>query len=203
MKTRKLLAKIFSTVFHPLIMPVIMIIIVFAVPSLFSMVPRAVMWYTIGITVGFVTVIPAIGMILLKKFNIISNYELTERTERLYPLLITILSTGIGFLILRDVQYIPVILRLYLVLIVLLSVFSLITMWWKISMHLMGIGGLCGFLFYMGACFSIELRWEIIVSFLAAGLLGYARMELKRHTPMQVLAGFALGFGAVAGLMWQ
>ncbi|MGL5682970.1 MAG: hypothetical protein ACRDDZ_07935 [Marinifilaceae bacterium] len=202
MKTSTLLARIFSVVFHPLFMPIIMIIVVFCVPSVFSAVPKTIKWLTTCVSVAFMTIVPALGMLSLKKLNLISNYELTVRTERVYPLLITILSVGVGFLILRGVEQIPVVLRLYLVLIVLLSVFSLITMWWKISMHMLGIGGLCGFLFYMGARVGVDVRWELMLAFIAAGMLGFARLKLKRHTPMQVLCGFLLGFGAVAGLMW-
>ena len=49
---------------------------------------------------------------------------------------------------------------------------------------------------------GVDVRVVLMLTFVAAGLLGFARLKLKRHTPMQVLCGFLLGFGMVAGLMW-
>lgn len=202
MKYTTISSIIISSVLHPLVMPILMILILFCVPSVFSMIPLSMKLLTLGLSILFVTIIPAFGMIVLKYYKLISNYELTIRLERVYPLLITIVSVGCGFLAIKGFNYIPLVKQLYLVFIVLLSIFALITMWWKISMHMTGIGGLCGFLFLLGAHYSIPLQGEMMMALLGAGLLGFARLALKRHTPMQVLMGFLLGFAVIAVLMW-
>ena len=56
------------------------------------------------------------------------------------------------------------------------------------------IGGLLGGLMGISYIYSINPFWGFIAGFLIAGLVGTARVELRRHTLGQVFAGFALGF---------
>ena len=46
----------------------------------------------------------------------------------------------------------------------------------------------------ISAAYAAVLAQAIIVVLVIAGLLGTSRIFLKRHTPMQVYAGFCLGF---------
>ena len=73
--------------------------------------------------------------------------------------------------------------------------FSLcINFFWKISAHALGIGGLLGGIMGVARIHLINPYWGFIIILLAAGLVGTSRIFLKRHTPMQVYAGFCLGF---------
>ena len=73
--------------------------------------------------------------------------------------------------------------------------FSLcINFFWKISAHTLGIGGLLGGIMGVARIHLINPYWGFIIILLAAGLVGTSRIFLKRHTPMQVYAGFCLGF---------
>ena len=65
---------------------------------------------------------------------------------------------------------------------------------WKISAHAIGIGGLLGAIMGVARIHMINPYWAFIVVLIVAGLLGTSRIFLKRHTPMQVYAGFCLGF---------
>ena len=65
---------------------------------------------------------------------------------------------------------------------------------WKISAHAIGIGGLLGGVMGVARIHMINPYWAFIVVLIVAGLLGTSRIFLKRHTPMQVYAGFCLGF---------
>jgi membrane-associated phospholipid phosphatase len=81
---------------------------------------------------------------------------------------------------------------------------TLITLFWKISAHAVGTGGLLGFLFGIVYSFAaVELLYPTLVCVLAAGLLLSARLYLNAHTPAEVGAGFLLGlticFTAVVG----
>jgi membrane-associated phospholipid phosphatase len=81
---------------------------------------------------------------------------------------------------------------------------TLITLFWKISAHAVGTGGLLGFLFGIVYSFAAtELLYPTLVCVLATGLLLSARLYLNAHTPVEVGAGFLLGltvcFTAVVG----
>lgn len=79
---------------------------------------------------------------------------------------------------------------------VIIFVAAFITIMWNISLHTIGVGGLVGLL--------CTLRHEPMIGDMAlvlfpamivlAGLVGSARLYLKAHTPLQIYAGYALGF---------
>ena len=70
----------------------------------------------------------------------------------------------------------------------------IITFFWKISMHMIGIGGLAGAMMALSFRFGLDLWLLFSVIILASGLLGVARLQLKAHSPSQVYVGFVLGF---------
>lgn len=65
---------------------------------------------------------------------------------------------------------------------------------WKISAHMIGIGGLCGALLAIIFKHSIESVWIFYSAIIVAGLIGFARLKLEAHTPSQVYSGYILGF---------
>jgi membrane-associated phospholipid phosphatase len=73
----------------------------------------------------------------------------------------------------------------------------LINLRWKISAHMVGIGGVLGAVIGISERFMQNLNGTIIVLFLVAGMIGYARLKLDAHTSLQVYAGFATGFGCL------
>jgi membrane-associated phospholipid phosphatase len=62
---------------------------------------------------------------------------------------------------------------------------------------MIGIGGLCGMFFVLNVWSSILFN-HLITSILLAGSVGFARLYLKAHTPMQILLGFLLGFFSIS-----
>ena len=69
-----------------------------------------------------------------------------------------------------------------------------INFFWKISAHMLGIGGLLGGIMGIAQIHMMNPYWAFIIVFIIAGLLGTSRIFLRKHTPMQVYAGFCLGF---------
>jgi membrane-associated phospholipid phosphatase len=80
---------------------------------------------------------------------------------------------------------------------VIVMIFAIIiTIWWKISAHMFGIGSLVGGV--MGVSYFVEKTnssFLIMILFILSGFVGTSRLILRRHTPGQVYAGFLLGFG--------
>jgi len=75
-----------------------------------------------------------------------------------------------------------------------IAIALLVTLKWKISVHMLGVGGLLGAL--IGLNYRFSLDWLIIIIFvtLLSGLIGFARLETKSHNPNQVYIGFLIGF---------
>ena len=59
---------------------------------------------------------------------------------------------------------------------------------------MIGIGGLLGGIMGISRVYLLNPYWAFIIVLLIAGLLGGARIQLKKHPPAQVYAGFGLGF---------
>jgi len=79
---------------------------------------------------------------------------------------------------------------------------TIITIRWKISIHMVGIGGMVGGLLSISQYLSVDFTWAILAVMVAAGLLGTARMILNTHTPIQIYSGFVLGFVCEYLILW-
>lgn len=83
---------------------------------------------------------------------------------------------------------------------------SIISIYWRISLHTIGMGGLTALLFYLVFAtpqpFSSYALQMLPFCIIAAGLAGTARLYLKAHTSAQIYVGYIVGFIATfAGMM--
>lgn len=77
-----------------------------------------------------------------------------------------------------------------------LSILFILTIsyFWKISAHLVGWGGLVGLVFSLSMRFNTDLMLFMILVVLLTGCVGFARLRLNAHSPLQIYAGFMVGF---------
>ena len=79
---------------------------------------------------------------------------------------------------------------------VLLLVLTLITFWYKISIHAAGVSGLVGILLALALNYPNPVIGRLLIVFLiCSGLVMSARLQLNAHTPMEILSGSLLGSG--------
>jgi hypothetical protein len=141
-------------------------------------------------------ILPLLTLPILWRFRLIRNLSLEDRQDRVWMLLVIIILAFLGFWLLRLLAYTEMAQRLYLILVIQLSLVLIITLKWKISLHMIGIGSLCGVLLIL-EYFGFAQGW-LMVSFILAGLLASCRLYLKKHSPWQVYIGFLLGMGVVS-----
>lgn len=120
--------------------------------------------------------------------------ELSDRHERVVPYLIFITSIMVCAFYMYKMMLPFWFISLLLGACVALILALLINFFWKISAHAIGTGGLLGGIMGVARIHLINPYWAFIIVILIAGLVGTSRIFLKRHTPMQVYAGFCLGF---------
>jgi hypothetical protein len=70
---------------------------------------------------------------------------------------------------------------------------ALINLKYKISAHMVGIGGMLGGLMAISSLTQFDMTVYYILVILVAGLIGFARLILKEHQPYQLYLGFLLG----------
>ena len=98
-----------------------------------------------------------------------------------------------GFFFLKEIfVYAPIIKSIYLgaLYIVLLSL--IITKSWKISLHMLAVGGATGVFLILEMLFGQSQNYLMFFIFLA-GVVGFARYSLKAHDLKQIYTGFILG----------
>ncbi|OON70787.1 hypothetical protein B0919_01895 [Hymenobacter sp. CRA2] len=142
--------------------------------------------------------LPALLIWVLQRLGCISSVELYERRQRPLPLLIAAMAFG-GAALHVGQLYQASSLAIMLAgvgLSVLLTL--IISFFWKISAHGMGMGGAIGLFgaLLLHARLPLAQAWLwLLLAVLLAAAVGWARLRLQAHTPAQVLAGLALGTG--------
>ncbi len=198
----KNLAKTISYVLHPFLMPVYALFFLFSNGSMFTLIPRVTQIYCFIVTLFVMLLMPMLSLPLFKRLQLIRDFHLEDKQERVYPILVTVAFTFLGFWLLGRVAYTHIVQQLYLVLIILLSVFSVVTLRWKMSMHMTAMGGLCGFLLVLGIKYPGDMRGSFMFAMLLAGLLAASRLYLNKHNPLQIYIGFLFGVLAVFGILF-
>lgn len=197
----KYFAQVFSYVLHPLMMPLYALFFIFNIDSLFLLIPASVRLYSYAIT-AMVLVMALLSLPVFKYFRLVSDYGLEIRQERVYPLLVAIIFAFVGFWLMRQIPYINIVRQLYLVFIILLSTFSIVTLCWKMSMHMTAIGAVCGFLFILGTKYFGDARNVFMIMLILSGVLASCRLYLGKHNSLQVYIGFLFGLGLVVGILF-
>lgn len=190
--TKKIFTAI-SWVLHPILMPIsgIFIILSYSHLSLIPVEGKKAILLIVAITTIF---FPMTIMPVLYYQRLITKITVPKRTERLIPLFLSVVFYLFGFYILNKYAA-PLLLQQFLIatiLCVLLA--SIIHLKWKISTHMIGIGGLLGLLSSMGNLFHLHFSWLIMLILFLSGLIGTSRLYLKEHNPFQVYVGFMLGY---------
>ena len=187
-------SKIISYFFHPLLLPTFGLFLIFHLDEAGLWIPSAEMRLLLyAVTFVVTCLFPLINALLLLKMKFISSLEMRTKEERKNPYLISAIfySAESYFLMRWDVPALIQALMLGATLLV-VSVL-LINLFWKISAHMVGIGGLCGMMIAISYRLQINIHPILIALFILAGLIAFARLKLDSHNPAQVYVGFLLG----------
>ncbi|MBL4593817.1 MAG: hypothetical protein JKX68_08390 [Flavobacteriales bacterium] len=190
----KIAAKIISTLFHPLIMPVIGLLIIFNTDSYINYTVPFELKRAFIILVGTSTfVIPLLISLMLLNRKLISSLEMETQKERIIPYAFTIIFYVFTLYMLKKAPISPIIFNFVIGATLSVILAFIINIKWKISAHMIGIGGLIGALICVSILLEIYITPYIIFAILIAGLIGSSRLVLKAHTQLQIYVGFIVG----------
>jgi hypothetical protein len=194
-------AKIISLLFHPLFMPLYGLLIIFSAPTLLGYLPLAVKKILFIIIMINNVIIPLTLLPFFRFRNVISSYLISDRKERIIPMLAVTFLYSITSIIVYRLQ-IPVFLKTFIVATAFLSLgATLVNLWWKISVHSVGVGALVALVFFLSVKMYTSLTWYLIGVILVGGFVLSSRLRLNSHTPAQVWVGFSLGLLGIAFFM--
>ena len=92
----KYIAQTISYVLHPMLMPLYILFFIFNSNTLFAYIPWGVKLYCYLVTVFALLIMPVISLPLFKYFRLIRSYELNDKQERVYPILVAVAFAFLG-----------------------------------------------------------------------------------------------------------
>ncbi len=209
MNTR--LAQVISVLFHPLLMPTFLLgLLFFAAPDVLGI---DVLTPSVRITLlGFVSlttfVIPSLGIYYLFRAKYIKSLHLDDLADRRLPYFLSTFFYAFAtyffsFSLPPLSEIAPEIGIVLGSITVSIGMVGLISLYWKISAHSVGIGGMLGAVLGIIIKFGhTNLMYSFIALILMTGFLISARLKLNAHTPAQVAAGLFLGVSISLVTVW-
>lgn len=192
----KTLSNIVSAIFHPLLWPVYScIIILYLIPtwesvSLTNEIKRAI----ILIVAIFTFVLPSATIILLKVQKIISSYQLSEKQERKWPYLLTLLFNA-GLLGLFSQLNLPLLIsKILWVSTLSIALTFIMNLKIKLSAHMVAVSAILASFWSLNFLQIAFIPNLILLMIYITALVASARIYLKAHTPKEIIIGSLVGF---------
>ena len=187
------LSKVISIVLHPIFMPLLALYLTLkALPSI-AFAINQYLNYIYGIIICCTIILPLLSIFFLIKKGLVGSLEMSNHKERSLPLFITALWMSLGMYILNPTLIYAPLLKAELFGAILIILFAaIISKFWKISLHLLGIGGIVG-VFIALQLMEGGVLYVLLIFIFLSGILGVARMAQKAHNHAQIYIGFLLG----------
>lgn len=142
------------------------------------------------------TLAPMLLIYGLKKIGKVSDYNITFREQRFLPLLVLTFVNVLGYEFMLQLQAPRLLTGILLFNAVNTVLILLVTLQWKISIHLFTLTAGIALLFLKFGAVALWL-------FMLVPLLMWSRIQLKAHNFMQTLVGGIIGFVIMfAELTW-
>jgi hypothetical protein len=192
----KALAQIFSFVFHPLFVSLyVVFFIAFIHPSYFAGFSHADKKNTLLIVVLNTIFFPSIVILLLKALGFINTIFLHTQKDRIVPYMATSIFIFWTYTVFKEQARYPTIVSAFIFGVFLAASGALLAnIYFKISMHAIGMGGLVGIGVIIMQSNTILMTWPLCVALLVAGLVCTSRLIVSNHTSKDIYTGLAVGF---------
>ncbi len=193
------IARGLSYLFHPLLIPTWGLFFVFQLNSYLTyQLSEQGQWFLYLLTFTFTFIAPAFSSFYLYKIGMLSSLHIEKREERWLPFLVTALFYGFTYYLLNRINLPSAFHAMILAASISVGMALIITLWWKISIHMVGIGGLLGIVYLLAVANHLQAQLPLILILLLSGCLGYARLKLEAHNLKQLAGGFVMGFAATS-----
>lgn len=201
--SEKNIARIFSIIFHPILIPswAFLALILYGNPYELGII-SSFKWQLFGIVFATSFMIPAIIILLMQKFRLIKSIMMDSKNERIAPLIVAGIFFYTTHYLLKSLGAVPIF-SIYMLGATTLVIISLVvTIYWKISLHLIGWGGLTAASLVINLITSTNFSTPLIFCILISGFTATSRMLLNSHKPSQIYVGFLTGFCFIFGLFY-
>ncbi len=182
-------------------MPSLGLLVLFFSGTYLSYLPVQLKKWIFGFTFIGTYLIPLGSVYFMYYQGMVQSLHLKSREERLAPLVISLVMYVFCYYLIRRMD-IPETYNAYMLSAAIsVAVSLLITTKYKISIHMVGTGGLLALVGFIAFQMRVNLLFYLLVAIFIAGLVGTARLFLKAHTPTEIYAGFFVGLCTVAATL--
>ncbi|MBL7137262.1 MAG: hypothetical protein ISS17_00620 [Bacteroidales bacterium] len=188
------IARILSLLFHPLLIPTYILVILLGLDTTFSvLLPLQMKLLVIGTILVTTFIFPLFILLIMFRLKIITSIYLPKREDRIFPLIALSIFYYLTFYLIKDI-YLPRYFQLFILGATLLTMVTLlVTLLYRISMHMTALGAVAGLFLGMAIASGGYALILLIGTIVISGLTGSARLKLNAHQPAEVYSGWLMG----------
>lgn len=175
----KRLAQAISILFGPFVWPITLIVIVFK-----SRLPTQQITILLPVLLFLQVGVPYFYIFRAYKRKKISDLDITKREERYRTMAVTCVSFVLSLVVIYFFGN-GLVLRLSILALSVLIINTMITFFWKISLH-MTLNVISALII------NYLYQWQIPFLYMSIPLIFWSRLYLKKHTIMQLIGGLAI-----------
>lgn len=189
-----------SVIFQPIFVPLYSLIILFNADTYITYAVGAEMQqWVYGITVFCSIIFPSGFFYYFYRTGLIQSFHMYTAKERSLPFLTTVVFHMISYIWFTRMPIPSLFPHLVLGAAFSVSTAFIINLKWKVSIHMLGMGGIVGTIIGLILRYQVDALELVIALVILSGVVGYSRLKLNAHTPLQVYFGFILGTMIMTG----
>lgn len=184
------LSRALSWLLHPFVVPLYVLGFMLLTDGFLSRLPASIKSYLAWIVVLYAAIVPMLSIAFMRGLGLLKNFGLHSQRSRLLPLLVGAISYVLCAITLSDVA-VATIIRKFVLAAACCEVLALIvTPFWKISLHLICMGGVTAVFTLLSVAGGGQHFWALVATILLSGALASARLHLGAHNPSQIAVGY-------------
>ncbi|HQW82838.1 MAG TPA: hypothetical protein PK987_00165 [Ferruginibacter sp.] len=195
-KIIKTVAYFFSVVFHPLFVPIYVVaFLIYCHPSYFTGISNGTKTQLLLATFLNTVFFPAFAILIMKGLGFIKSVFLHTQQDRIGPYLSNmIFYFWMARVFFKFEPQLPLVLASFMTAVFLTTAVALIAnIFYKISMHAIGCGGIIGIFIIVMNSNTMLMTWPLSIAFLISGLVCTSRLLISNHTSKDIYMGMLVG----------
>lgn len=192
--TEDRIALALSIIFQPIFVPLYSVIILFNADTYLTYAVQPEVKKFIYLITLLNTIILPIGVFYyFYRAKLIETIHMHTAKERSLPFLTTIVFHMSTYYLFSKAPMPSIFPNLILGATFSVALAFVINLKWKVSIHMLGMGGIVGTIIGLILRYQVDAVQLAMALVILSGFVGYARLRLNAHTPLQVYVGFSLG----------
>lgn len=189
-----------SNCFHPLL-ALTYVAIVLCIFTPMSMLPFKVQAFFVGMVAFYTFLLPALVIVLMHICHVVGHWSLRDRRDRALPFFTNFVCYLVNAVVMHRYGFLPSwVLIAYDGAVFMAFVLWVVSLWWKISAHAIGLASASTYYLVLLLLFPTMVPlWFCMLAIVITGAVGSTRVYLGRHTLAQVGAGALTGIVSIVG----